>query len=50
MLESTSLRRAPIYGTVGMNLSEFECHVVGFYRSLQKSLLGVDEMERVAGV
>jgi peptidoglycan/xylan/chitin deacetylase (PgdA/CDA1 family) len=32
-----------------MSLFEFEAHISGFYRSLRKRLLGVDELEGVVG-
>jgi hypothetical protein len=38
-----------VHVTADMNLFEFEAHISGFYRSLRQRLLGVDEMEGVAG-
>jgi peptidoglycan/xylan/chitin deacetylase (PgdA/CDA1 family) len=34
-----------VHVTADMNLSEFEAHAAGFYRTLRKRLLGGDEME-----
>ena len=38
-----------VHVTADMSLFEFEAHISGFYRSLRKRLLGVDEMEGVVG-
>ncbi len=38
-----------VHVTADMNLSEFEAHIAGFYRSLRKRLLGGGEMEAVVG-
>ena len=35
--------------TADMSLFEFEAHISGFYRSLRKRLLGVDELEGMVG-
>jgi peptidoglycan/xylan/chitin deacetylase (PgdA/CDA1 family) len=38
-----------VHITADMSLFEFEAHISGFYRSLRKRLLGVDELEGVVG-
>jgi peptidoglycan/xylan/chitin deacetylase (PgdA/CDA1 family) len=38
-----------VHVTADMSLFEFEAHISGFYRSLRKRLLGVDELEGVVG-
>jgi hypothetical protein len=44
-----SVRPARVHVTADMSLFEFEAHISGFYRSLRKRLLGVDELEGVVG-
>jgi peptidoglycan/xylan/chitin deacetylase (PgdA/CDA1 family) len=38
-----------VHVTADMSLFEFEAHISGFYRSLRKRLLGVDELEGMVG-
>lgn len=38
-----------VHVTSDMNLSEFEAHIAGFYRTLRKKLLGGDELEAAVG-
>jgi len=39
-----------VHVTAGMNLSEFEAHIAGFYRNLRTRLLGEDELLAAEGV
>jgi peptidoglycan/xylan/chitin deacetylase (PgdA/CDA1 family) len=38
-----------VHVTADMSLFEFEAHISGFYRSLRKRLLGVDELDGIVG-
>ena len=38
-----------VHVSAGMNVSEFEAHVAGFYRTLRRRLLGDDELEAGVG-
>jgi len=38
-----------VHVTADMNLSEYEAHIAGFYRTLRKRLLGGDELETMVG-
>jgi hypothetical protein len=38
-----------VHVTADMSLFELEAHISGFYRSLRKRLLGVDELEGMVG-